>query len=209
MPLYDISQTISENIAVWPGDRKFRSSWSMRIARGDACNVSSVSLSVHTGTHMDAPYHFNGAGSDIAGVSLRNCLGSARVVAVPAEHSSITAAYLESLDWGGVERILFRTRCSDLAEDRFPRAFPFLTEDGAEFLAGRGMLLVGTDAPSIEAFSSKNLSCHKILAAHGIAILEGARLALVPPGDYELICLPLKLSGLDGSPVRAILRQPD
>ena len=209
MPIYDISQTLSERIAVWPGDQKFRRRWSMRIREGQSCNVSAVTMSVHTGTHLDAPYHFDEAGSDIAGVSLRNFIGPARVVAVPAAQELICAPFLQGLDWRGVERVLFKTSASDIAEDRFERNFAFLTEDGAEFLAQRGLLLVGTDAPSVEAYDSKTLDCHKILSRHGISILEGTRLAQVPPGDYELICLPLRLAGLDGSPVRAILRRPD
>jgi arylformamidase len=209
MAIYDISQPISERIAVWPGDQKFRRRWSMRIQRGEACNVSAVTMSVHTGTHLDAPYHFDEAGLDIGSVSLHHFLGPARVFHVPAEQQVITATFLECLDWTGVERALFRTRSSELGEDRFHRDFACLSEDGAEFLAGRALLLVGTDAPSIEAFTSKTLRCHKILLSGGVAILEGVRLAQVPQGDYELICLPLKFCGLDGSPVRAILRRPD
>jgi arylformamidase len=209
MPIYDISQTLSEAIAVWPGDQKFRYRWSARIRNGDSCNVSSITLSAHTGTHLDAPYHFDDSGLDIGSVSLHHYIGPARVFAVPPELKTISAAYLKGLDWSGVERVLFRTRASDVGENRFDRDFACLAEDGAEFLARRALLLVGTDAPSVEAFANKTLSCHKILNAHGVAILEGVRLAEVPPGDYELICLPLKLSGLDGSPVRAILRRPD
>jgi arylformamidase len=209
MPVYDISQSISERIAVWPGDPKFRHRWSRRIQQGDTCNVSAVTMSVHTGTHLDGPYHFDDAGLDIGSVALRHYLGPARVFHVPAEQQVISATFLQSLDWSGVERALFRTRSSELGEDRFHRDFACLSEDGAEFLAGRALLLVGTDAPSIEAFTSKTMLCHKILLAGGVAILEGARLAEVPQGDYELICLPLKFSGLDGSPVRAVLRRPD
>jgi arylformamidase len=209
MAVYDISQVLQENIAVWPGDQKFRHRWSTRISRKYSCNVSSITMSVHTGTHLDAPYHFDEAGIDIGAVSLLPCLGPARVFAVPSERSSISAAFLERLEWGGVERVLFRTRASDVGNDQFDRNYVCLTEDGAEFLAHRGLLLVGTDAPSVEAFASKTLACHKLLNQHGMAILEGVRLAHVPVGDYELICLPLKLAGLDGSPVRAVLRGPD
>jgi arylformamidase len=209
MTVYDISQTLNESIAVWPGDQKFRYRWSARISAKYSCNVSAITMSAHTGTHLDAPYHFDEAGIDIGSVSLRPYLGPARVFAVPLEEPSISAAFLERQEWGGVERALFRTRASILAENQFNRDFACLAEDGAEFLAQRRLLLVGTDAPSVEAFASKTLACHKILHKHGIAILEGVRLAQVPIGDYELICLPLKFAGLDGSPCRAILRRPD
>jgi len=206
MEIFDISQTIREGIAVWPGDQRFRFHWTMRLHAGDSCNVSAVTMSVHTGTHLDAPYHFDNSGADIGTVTLTHYLGSVRVLALPVE-GVIAAADLESLDWHGVERVLFKTGASDLPEDQFDRNFVYLGEDGAEFLGKRGLLLVGTDAPSIDAFESKTLGSHRILFKHGVAILEGARLGHVPPGDYELICLPLKLRGLDGSPVRAILRK--
>jgi arylformamidase len=204
--IFDISQTMREGMAVWPGDQKYRLHWTMRIQDGDPCNVSALTMSTHTGTHLDAPYHFDDAGADIGGVALSHYLGPVRVVA-PDVDGSIGAAELELLDWHRVERVLFKTRASTLPEGQFDRNYVYLREDGAEFLGKRGLLLVGTDAPSIDAFESKNLASHKVLLKHGVAILEGARLGRVPPGDYELVCLPLKLGGLDGSPVRAILRK--
>ena len=206
--IYDISQTLSEKIAVWPGDQKFRTRWSMRLRDGDSCNVSSVTMSIHTGTHVDSPYHFHEVGPDIAGMPLRHYIGPARVLALPVQQRLIDAAYLGIQDWRGVERVLFKTRASMQPEETFTRDYACLSEDGAEFLGLRHILLAGTDAPSVDAFDSKTLPCHKILLHHGVAILEGARLEAVPPGDYEVICLPLKFAGLDGSPVRAILRSP-
>jgi arylformamidase len=209
MIIYDISRPLREGIAVWPGDQAFKSRWGMRILKGDSCNVSSVTMSVHTGTHLDAPYHFEEAGSDIGRVDLSPYLGPARLFSVPKDLPAITADLLRGLSWEGVERALFCTHAAEGEDDRFETRFVFLADDGAEFLAQRGLWLVGTDAPSVDAFRSKTMDCHRILQRGGVAILEGACLAHVPPGDYELICLPLKLDGLDGSPVRAILRQPD
>ena len=206
MPIFDISQTLSESVAVWPGDQKFRVRRSMQVREGDSCNVSTITMSAHTGTHLDAPRHFDDEGPGIDRWSLYAGLGPARVFAVPDDLAALSAAFLKSLPWEGVQRALFRTGASLVNENRFCRDFVFLTADGASFLASRKLLLVGTDAPSIEEFSSKSLDCHRLLSGHGIAILEGLRLGHVPPGDYELICLPLKLAGLDGSPVRAILR---
>jgi arylformamidase len=206
MQIYDISQPISEGMAVWPGDRKFRTRQTLRIKKGRSCNVSELTMSTHTGTHLDAPYHFDDSGSDIASIPLQPYLGPARVVSMAVE-SCIVARDLKRIDWKGIERVLFRTRRRDLTPDRFDRDFVYLAEDGAEYLGTLGLLLVGTDSPSIDAFSSKNLQSHKYLLKHDVAILEGVRLEQVPDGDYELICLPLRLSGLDGSPVRAILRR--
>ncbi len=206
MRIYDISQPLNEKIAVWPGDQKFRLKWTMRIQEGDSCNVSAVTMSVHTGTHLDAPFHFDEEGCDVGNVPLQCCMGPARVAEVPPCEKSISAAYLKSLDWRDVERVLFRTRKDGCSDQAFSRDYTCLSEDGAEYIAGRGLRLVGVDAPSVDLYSSKTLLCHKILNKKGVAILEGADLSGVPAGDYELICLPLKFSGLDGSPVRAVLR---
>jgi len=205
MEIYDISPEVREDIAVWPGDKKFRCQWTMQIRKGDSCNVSAVTMSTHTGSHVDAPYHFDENGQDVASVPLAHYLGPARVVELAGD-GPITERHLAILDWSNVERVLFKTRASNIQEDRFDREFVCLSEGAASFLGERKLLLVGTDAPSVDAFNSKTLTVHKILLRHGIAILEGIRLAHVPAGDYELIALPLRLAGLDGSPVRAVLR---
>jgi arylformamidase len=119
---------------------------------------------------------------------------------------SIDAADISELNWSGVERVLFKTDASDIPDGEFRRDYPYLSEEAAGFLGRLGLRLVGTDSPSVDAFGSKTLAAHKALLRNNVAILEGLRLAAVPPGDYELIALPLKFSGLDGSPVRAILR---
>ena len=206
MEIYDISRTLCRGIAVWPGDPEFRHRWAMRIREGASSNVSAVDLCVHTGTHVDAPLHLDDSGYDIANAPLDRFIGSARVVAIPAE-KSIRASDLSALDWTEVERVLFKTRSSDLPENLFDENYIFLEEDAAAFLAQKGMLLIGTDAPSVDGYANADLPSHRTLLRHGIVIMEGARLRHVPPGDYELICLPLKLAGLDGSPVRAILRK--
>jgi arylformamidase len=206
MEVYDISQTLCREIAVWPGDPEFRSRWVMRSCEGASSNVSAVDLCVHTGTHVDAPLHLDVSGYDVVGAPLNRFIGSARVLAIPAA-KSIRASDLSELDWTRVERVLFKTRCSSLPEQRFHENYVYIEKDAAGFLVDKGMLLVGTDALSVDDFASTDLPSHRMLLQHGIVILEGARLQHVPPGDYELICLPLKLAGLEGSPVRAILRK--
>ena len=206
MKIYDISPEVREGIAVWPGDKKFRCQWTMQIRKGDSCNVSAVTMSVHTGSHVDAPYHFDETGQDVANVSLGHYLGPARVVEL-AVNGAITDHHLAALDWNNCERVLFKTRPSEFPENRFDRSFAYFSEGAASFLGERKLLLVGTDAPSVDAFSSKTLAAHKILLQHGVAILEGIRLGHVPAGDFELIALPLRLAGLDASPVRAVLRR--
>jgi arylformamidase len=204
--IYDISQTLREGMVVWPGDRPFRSEWTMRISDGASCNVSAVTMSTHTGTHIDAPFHCDESGAGVAAIPAAHFVGPVRVVEIAAGRS-IGAADLQRLGIHEVQRLLFKTRSGGLIGHEYDPGFVYLAEDGAEYLARLGLLLVGTDAPSVDAFDSKTLPSHGILSRHHVAILEGAVLDAVPPGDYELICLPLKLAGLDGSPVRAILRR--
>lgn len=206
MEIYDISQTLCQGMAVWPGDPEFRHRWAARIQNGEASNVSAVDMCVHTGTHVDAPFHLDDSATDIASVSLRHFLGAARVFSINVE-KCIRAADLSALDWKNVERVLFKTRGSENIGNSLDQNFVYLDEDASGFLTQKGILLVGIDAPSVDAFDSADLPSHRMLLRHGIALLEGARLDSVPPGDYELICFPLKLAGLDGSPVRAILKR--
>ena len=206
MKIYDISQTVGEEIAVWPGDQKFRRRWNMRLEKGQSCNLSAVTMSLHTGTHIDAPFHFDDSGPDVANLELARYLGPARVVTISVNRC-ISSSELNQPALEGAQRVLFRTRQGDSSDSRFCSEFVYLTKDAADFLGARGVLLVGTDAPSVDAFESKDMTTHKALLGHGIAILEGIRLDHVPDGDYELICLPLKVAGADGSPVRAVLRK--
>lgn len=204
MEIYDISQTLREGIAVWPGDPEFRQRWVTRMRDGESSNVSTVDMGTHTGTHVDAPLHLDDSGRDIASIPVHYFTGPVRVFSISSKES-MGAAELSMLDWRGVKRVLFKTRSGSLPENPFNQNFVYLEEGAADFLISRGILLVGTDAPSIDAFESKSLPSHRKLLHHGIVILEGALLDNVPPGDYELVCLPLKLAGLDGSPVRAVL----
>jgi arylformamidase len=204
MKIYDISRDLREGMTVWPGDQKFRSRWSSRLRAGDPCNVSAITMSVHAGTHLDAPYHYDDSGTDVASMPLQPYLGPARVIFLTADEC-IRVSDLSGMEWQGVERVLFKTESGLPARSRFNRNYVFLLEDAAEFLARKGIILLGTDAPSVDAYDSKSMPVHRILLARGVAILEWACLTDVPAGDYELVCLPLKLAGLDGSPVRAIL----
>ena len=207
MEIYDISQDLREGMTVWPGDPEFRRRPVLRIPDGASSNVSAVDMGAHTGTHVDAPLHLSDLGKDIASMPIHYFVGPARVFSLAAR-GCIRKADLSELDWKGVQRALFKTRpgASSGADDG---KYVYFAPEAAEFLAGKGVLLVGTDAPSVDAFDCDNLPAHRALLNHGTVILEGIRLDAVPPGDYELICLPLKLTGFDGSPVRAILRKQE
>lgn len=199
MEIFDISRTLHEGMDVWPGDPEFRLRSVLRIRDGEAANVSELRTSSHAGTHIDAPLHLDDSGKDAAGLPLYPFVGPVRLARIDVRET-IRASDLSTLDWRGVERILFNTQRSDGKAE-----FSFLDQEAAEFLAQKGMLLVGTDAPSIESEESRDLSVHRVLLSRGIAILEGARLQGIPPGDYTLVALPLKIARADGSPVRAIL----
>ncbi len=201
--IIDISQTIHPGMAVWPGDTEYTPFWVWRMDKGETCNVGSVTMSLHTGTHADAPFHFLSDGSPIADVDLSAYIGPALVADVTGI-VSISADVIANIPLDGIERILFRTQSAD--PETFEPDFASLKPDGAEALVARGIRLIGIDTPSVDQSDSKTLDTHKLLAAHRVAILENLKLDHVAPGKYELIALPLKLAGMDGSPVRAVLR---
>jgi arylformamidase len=161
-------------------------------------------MSVHGGTHADAPFHFADDGLTIDAVDLATYLGPAHVLHV-RNRPAIGIADLTSSDFAHRPRVLFRTDAW-LDHEHFPATIPIMEEDVPSWLADRGVVLIGVDVPSVDALDSKDLPIHHALGRHGIAILENLRLAEVPAGLYELIALPLKLCGGDGAPVRALLR---
>lgn len=205
MRLYDITRPITPALAVWPGDTPYSARPVLQISKGDSVNLTTLTLSAHTGTHADAPYHFLDSGGKINQVPLEPYLGPAHVADFSDLVGPLTPAHLERAQLGRLERLLIRTRCSRLADERWPEEIVYPTVETAQWLASRGVRLFGTDCPSVDPLDSKTLSAHKALHEGGIAILEGLWLKGVPPGPYELIALPLALDG-DGSPVRALLR---
>ncbi len=206
MSLYDISPLISEAIAVWPGDAPFRRSLTFEIAKGSSVNVSAISLSTHTGSHVDAPLHFLASGRPVDQLPLEPFIGPALLISAQGA-KSVGVEHLDAIAGEPVERLLVRTRHhSD--PNRFDTAFAPLSPAAALRLVESGVRLFGTDAYSVDPFDSKTLETHMILARGGVMILEGLRLDEPPPGRYELIALPLRIAGADASPVRAILRVP-
>ena len=180
----------------------------MRMEDGMSCNVSTIRMSVHCGTHTDAPLHFDTAGKAMADVALDPYLGRCRVVDVRGEGSPslIPASALEGGVLDGVDRVLFRTSDEHDAL-QFDPDFTAVGPGAAEVLVAHGIRLVGIDTPSIDHAAAKELEGHHVLYRGGIAILENLDLRGVPEGDYELIALPLKIVDGDSSPVRAILRE--
>jgi arylformamidase len=204
MKIIDISRRLENGMAVWPGDTAFHYEVSWSKAESGSVNVGSLSMSTHTGTHVDAPFHFDDHGKRIIELDLDLYIGPARVLDMSGE-DSIGAKDLENVDLEGIQRVLFRTLAWQNAAE-FPEKIPHLEADLGPFLAERGIRLIGVDVPSVDPIDSKDLQAHHSLNKNGIHILESVLLDEVEPGDYELIALPLPLVEGDGSPVRAVLR---
>jgi arylformamidase len=215
MPILDISVGIdSTETPVYPGDPAIEIVQHAALARGDAANVTLLRFGAHTATHVDAPAHFIEGALKVAELSLEALVGRARVVRVREDVRAIDARDVEELVPPGTERVLFRTRNSTFWTGQrgdFHEDFTYITGAGARALVERGVRLVGIDYLSVEKFRSENFETHTMLLSRGVVIVEGLDLSAVVAGEYELICLPLKIEGGtgDGAPARAILRTLD
>ena len=207
MHTYDISVTISPNLPTWPGDPSVVLERVEKMEAGADSNVTRMAMSAHTGTHIDAPYHFVPDGISVDQVPVDLLTGRAYVLHLP-EVDLITAAALEAASIPPrTRRVLFRTRNSDCwtrQESVFRTDYIALSADGAHYLVDRGVKLVGVDYLSIAPFDQV-VPTHRILLEAGIIIVEGLDLSQVSQGRYTFYCLPLKLAGADGAPARAIL----
>jgi arylformamidase len=207
MPLYDISVPVRDGGLIYPGNPVISITAQQAIAAGAGANVSRLEFGSHTGTHVDAPKHFfDDAGVDT--LALDVLMGPARLLSFSDAVASIGRAELEAHDLTGVTRLLLRTRNSEwlaTGSTEFHRDYTYVAPDGAEYLVGLGIQLVGVDYLSVEQFHSGHHLTHRTLLEHGVIIVEGLALAGVPAGEYELRCLPLRLEGLDGAPARAVL----
>ena len=206
MTIIDISRTLSPEIAVWPGDTPFQMRTTMTRAEGDSVNLTTLALSAHTGSHADAPYHYRDEGKTLEIVALDPFWGKAQVVTVQKESGALTPGDFDGYDLGRAPRLLVHSAASELDPTHFPERYVYPGPELGAFLGERGIILYGTDAPSMDAVDSKRLPGHNALGKQGIAILEGLDLSQAADGVYELVALPLKIDGGDGSPVRAALR---
>jgi len=202
--LWDISQKLRPELPVWPGDTEFahRPTWQM--SEQSPVNVSAVTMSTHSGTHADAPLHYDEAGLDSAGSQLDPYIGECLVVDARGAGAAIGVSDLPHLD--SVDRVLFRTY-ERFPHDKWNESFTAISAETIKWLAVQGVKLVGIDTPSLDPQDSKTMDAHKAVLAADMRILEGLVLDEVPEGRYELIALPLPLAGADASPVRAILRE--
>jgi arylformamidase len=203
--LWDISPAVAPGVAVFPGDSPFSFRWTWTIGADGPVNVSEITMSPHTGSHTDAPLHYDNAGASIAEVALETYIGPCRVVDATGSRALVTARDLLVHLRGTPPRVLLRTyrRTPQAWDSRFTAIAP----EAIDLLHEHGVRLIGIDTPSVDPEPSRTLDSHLRVRAHGMAILEGIVLDEVPAGDYELIALPLKWRGLEASPVRAVLRE--
>ncbi|WP_339252927.1 arylformamidase [Sporosarcina sp. FSL W8-0480] len=201
----DISQPLHNGIAEWPGDTPFQYEVKFLKAFTGSVNIGQMTTSMHTGTHIDAPFHYDDEGLKVDELPIDVYIGKARVIDVTGLES-VGRSDLEALDFGGAERILLKTGSRPDA-DVFPESYTVLRADIGPLLKERGVRLIGIDTPSVDPEPSKTLDAHHSLHDNGVLILENIVLAEVEPGDYELIALPLPIKGGDGSPVRAVVRR--
>ena len=205
MKIYDITVPISPSLPVFPGDPQVRIEPVARIAQGDPANVSRISMSSHCGSHIDVSLHYNDHWVSVDHLPITLLMGSALVADLRGV-AEIDAKALARLPLTGVERLLLRTDNSLLWDrEGFCEEYVHLTRDGAAFLVEKKIRLVGIDYLSIERFDGDG-AVHRLLLGNGTVVLEGLNLDGIERGEYELICLPLKIKGGDGAPVRAILR---
>lgn len=206
MTIYDITRTITPNLATFPGDTPFSAEQKAALKNGDAVNLFTLTMTAHLGTHMDATFHYDDNGVHPAQMPLDRFIGTALVVSVERERGGITPDDLSHVDLTGVERLLIHTWASEYPHDQWTPDFPYPSVELIDWIAGLGVKLIGVDGFSVDPPDSKTLDSHHRLNHHGIYIIEMLCLTDVPDGTYELIALPLKLDGVCGSPVRAILR---
>ena len=206
MRLRDISISLASGTPEWPGDTPYSCGWSGTISQGSSVNVSAYATSPHVGTHADAPLHVRDGWFASHELPLDAFFGRASVIDVADARDEIALEAIEAaVGTGAVERLLLKTGCS-IGSGAFPESWPTLSEACARSLLGRGLRLLGVDAPSVDERHSISLPVHKMIFSGNACILENLDLRRIPAGAYELIAFPLKIMSLDAAPVRAVLR---
>jgi arylformamidase len=204
--IYDISVPIRSGGLVYPGNPEIDIALQQAVAKGAGANVSTIRFGSHTGTHADAARHFFDDGQTVDKIPLERLIGPALLLSFADDVRSVGAAELRARDIKGQTRILLRTRNSAfLSQKGFVKDYTFLAPDGAQYLVDQGVELVGIDYLSIEQFHSGHHLTHRTLLERSVVIVEGLDLSVPPPGEYQFICLPLRIEGCDGAPARAVL----
>ena len=209
MTIYDISLTYTEDLPTWPGDPTIQLKQISSIKKGDLANVTQLSMSVHAGTHIDAPDHFLGNGKTVEDIPMELMVGTAAVVEIPSREI-ITAADIQAAQIpDDVKRILIKTSNSEYwasGNKKFQEDFIAPDREAAKILVEMGMEVIGVDYLSVGGFHADGTEIHQALLNAGIWIIEGLDLKRAQPGKVQLICLPIKVAGGDGAPARALVR---
>jgi arylformamidase len=200
----DISMPLTNDIGVWPGDTPFSFHLTYTKEQTQSANVGEITTSLHTGTHLDAPFHYDDSGEKIHELDVSLFIGPAKVVDVRGQEA-IGRKELEDFDFDGVSRLLLRSL--DRSDSTFPRTYPVLKKDIGPFLKEKGIHLIGTDCPSVDPVERSDLPAHHALSENEVYILENLMLKDIQAGDYELIAVPLAIVDGDASPVRAMIRK--
>ncbi|HEX9310890.1 MAG TPA: cyclase family protein [Gemmatimonadaceae bacterium] len=204
--IFDVSVPIRTGGLVYPGNPEIDISLQQAVAKGASANVSTIRFGSHTGTHADAARHFFDDGQSVDRIPLDRLVGPALLLRFGDDVRSVGAAELRTQQLKGHKRILIRTRNSGmLSQKDFVKDYTYLAPDGAQYLVDNGVELVGIDYLSIEQFHSGHHRTHRTLLERSVVIVEGLDLSAPPPGEYQFICLPLRIEGCDGAPARAVL----
>lgn len=201
----DISQPLHSDIAHWPGDTPFSYELSYTKADTGSVNIGKITTSLHTGTHVDAPFHFLENGEKIHDLDINLFIGRCLILDAVGR-KQIGKEFLQQYNLDGAQRILFKTTSAG-TPDIFPTQVPSLTMEAVDYLNKKEIVLIGVDVPSVDLLASKDMPIHHQLHKYDMYILENIVLDHVEPGNYELVALPLPLQGADGSPVRAAIRK--
>ena len=211
MNIFDISRPLQNGLAPWPGDTAFHFELKWKMAEGATVNVGALTMGVHNGTHVDAPFHFQPGAATVEQMPLDIYLGDAAVVDLTERFCDdktreILVADLESTSDALVSapRLLLKTGVWKNS-NVFPEWFPVMAADVPEWLLKQKVKLVGLDLPSVDTIEAKVLVNHHALAAAGIAIVESLDLSDIGAGIYHFSALPLRIHGGDAAPARAIL----
>ena len=203
----DVSVPLKSGMVHWPDNPPVRIERMLDMDRGDVANVSTITFGSHTGTHMDAPIHFLRDGEGMDRMPLGATMGRARVIEIQ-DPSSVKPGELEAHKVGRGERVVFKTKNSTRRwwEEDFIEDFVYVSQEAGRYLADRGVRTVGVDYISVGGFHEDGPETHQALLGAGIWIIEGLDLTGIEPGEYDLICLPIKVKDGDGSPARALMR---
>ncbi|WP_338779852.1 arylformamidase [Metabacillus sp. FJAT-52054] len=205
MTWIDISQPLNSKIGHWPGDTPFSYETVYTKEQTGSVNIGKITTSLHSGTHVDAPFHFDDRGPKINELDINLFIGPARVIDM-TDQLQISRETVSRYNLDGVTRLLIKTAVPNKPEIFTEKIVPLDPDCGA-FLKEKGIFLIGVDVPSVDQLDSKDMAAHHALYKNGVHILENIMLDEIEPGDYDLVALPLPIEGADGSPVRAVIKK--